>query len=79
VIAADTTIWVGRSHRSADTTWQYDVFDATGRRTFSVVIPRHSRIVAVAAGNVYVARTDPTDGLVYLEQPQAALTGSADA
>jgi hypothetical protein len=68
VIASDSTIWVGRSHRFADKTWQYDVFDARGRRSFTVVVPRHSRIAAVTAGNVYIARTDPTDGLVYLER-----------
>jgi hypothetical protein len=68
VIAADSMIWIGRSHRSTDKTWQYDVFDAAGSRAFAVVLPRHSRVTAVAAGNVYVARTDPADGLVYLER-----------
>jgi hypothetical protein len=68
VVASDSSIWVGRSHRATDRTWQYDVFDATGRRIATAVLPRNSRIAAVQGGMAYIARTDPNDGLVYLER-----------
>ena len=68
VVSSDSSIWVGRSHRASDRTWQYDVFDATGRRVAVAVLPRNSRVAAVQGNMVFIARTDPSDGLGYLER-----------
>jgi len=61
-------IWVGRSHRSSDKTWRYDLYDAQGAQTGMATLPVHSRIVGFGDGLVYIARTDPADDLVYLER-----------
>lgn len=61
-------IWIGRSHQAADRTWRYELFDASGRQTGVATLPAHSRIVGFGNGVVYIARTDPSDDLVYLER-----------
>jgi hypothetical protein len=68
VVAPNGTVWVGRSHRSTDRTWAYDLFDRTGRQAGSATIPAHSVVVGFGNGVVYVARTNPDDDLVYLER-----------
>jgi len=60
-------LWVGRSHPSGAPTWQYDIFDATGRLTGKATLRTGSRVVGFGAGTVYVARTDDDD-LVHLER-----------
>jgi hypothetical protein len=65
---AHGVIWIGRSHRAADRTWRYDLFDAHGRQTGVATLAAHSSIVGFGSGVVYVARTDPSDDLVYLER-----------
>jgi hypothetical protein len=69
VIASPTgTLWIGRSHRAADRTWRYDLFDARGKAIGAAKLPIHSRVVGFGDGVVYVARTNPDDDLVYLER-----------
>jgi hypothetical protein len=68
IASPDGAIWIGRSHRAAASTWRYDRFDAQGNPTGSATIAIHSRIVGFGEGTVYVARTDPSDDLVYLER-----------
>ena len=65
---ASGVIWIGRSHRAADRTWRYDLFDGQGRQAGVATLATHSRIVGFGAGVVFVARTDPADDLVYLER-----------
>jgi hypothetical protein len=60
-------IWVGRSHRSSDRTWRYDLYDSKGAHVGVATLPVYSRIVGFGDGVAYVARTDPADDLVYLE------------
>jgi len=68
VVAPDGTVWVGRSQRSTDRTWSYDLFDRHGRRVGGATLPAHSVVVGFGADVVYVARTNPDDDLVYLER-----------
>lgn len=68
VISAGGIIWAGQSFRSSDRTWQYRLYDALGRETGNATLPRHSRIVHVGDDFIFVARTDPSDDLVYLER-----------
>ena len=68
MVAPDGTVWVGRSHRSADRTWTYDLLDRHGRHLGSATIPSHSVVAGFGKGVVYVARTTPDDDLVYLER-----------
>jgi hypothetical protein len=70
-VAPDGAIWVGRSHRFADRTWTYDLFDRQGRQVGSATIPLRSVVVGFGNGAVYVARTNPDDDLVYLERHRA--------
>lgn len=65
---ASGRIWIGRSHRSTDRTWRYDVYDSQGAHVGQATLSVHSRIVGFGDGLVYVARTDPTDDQVYLER-----------
>ena len=69
-VLSDATgrIWVGRSHRSTDRTWRYDLYDAQGAHVGVATLPVHSRIVGFGDGVAYIARTDPADDLVYLER-----------
>jgi hypothetical protein len=66
--AANGMIWIGRSHRDADRTWRYDLFDSQGRQAGVATLPTRSMIVGFGRGVVYLARTDPNDDLVYLER-----------
>jgi hypothetical protein len=63
----DGEIWIGRSHPSSATTWQYDIFDATGTALGQATLRTGSRVVGFGAGTIYVARTDEDD-LVHLER-----------
>jgi hypothetical protein len=61
-------IWIGRSYRSTDRTWRYDVYDSQGAHVGGATLPVHARIVGFGDGVTYVARTDPADDQVYLER-----------
>jgi hypothetical protein len=61
-------IWIGRSHRSTDRTWRYDVYGADGARIGIATLPVNSRIIGFGSSAAYVARTDPSTDLVYLER-----------
>lgn len=65
---ANGRIWIGRSPRSTDKTWRYDLYDAQGAHAGVATLPTHSRIVGFGDGVAYIARTDPNDDLVYLER-----------
>ena len=69
-VLSDATgrIWIGRSYKSTDRTWLYDLFDAQGAHVGVATLPVHSRIVGFGDGVAYVARTDPADDLVYVER-----------
>ena len=67
-VAPDGTLWIGRSHRSTDRSWSYDLFDRQGRHVGGATIPAHAVVVGFGSGVVYVARTNPDDDLVYLER-----------
>ena len=61
-------IWIGRSYKSTDKTWRYDLYDGQGTQVGAATLPVNSRIVGFGDGVVYVARTDPADDLIYLER-----------
>jgi hypothetical protein len=61
-------IWVGRSRRVNDARWRYDIFDSRGAPAGLATLGARSVIVGFGAGTVYVARTDPSDDMVYLER-----------
>jgi hypothetical protein len=61
-------LWVGRSRRVNDARWRYDIFDSKGAPAGSAMIGSRSVIIGFGAGTIYVARTDPSDDLVYLER-----------
>lgn len=61
-------IWVGRSHAASARTWIYEIFDSSGRLLGSATLRSDAVVAGFGAGTVYVARTDPEDGLVYLER-----------
>jgi hypothetical protein len=61
-------LWIPRSFRHADRTRRYDVVDGTGRHVATVTLTADRAVVGLGANAVYVARTDPDDGLVYLER-----------
>jgi hypothetical protein len=61
-------IWIGRSYRSTDRTWRYDVYDSQGAHVREATLPMLARIVGFGDGVTYVARTDPADDQVYLER-----------
>ena len=65
---ASGRIWIGRSYRSTDRTWRYDLYDAHGAHVGVATLPVHSMIIGFGDGTVYVARTDPADDLVYLDR-----------
>lgn len=60
-------IWIGRSHAASAPTWQYDIYDATGKSIGQATLRVGARVVGFGAGTVYVARTDEDD-LVHLER-----------
>ncbi len=68
VVSPEGEVWVGRSHRSTATSWQYDVFAASGHRMGSVTLNVGSAVVGFGRGTVYVARADRDDDLIYLER-----------
>lgn len=59
-------VWIGRSFAHTDRTRRYDIVDGSGRLVGSAVLPAQAEVVGFGAGAVYVARTDPSDDLVYL-------------
>lgn len=61
-------VWVGRSRRVNDAHWRYDIFDIKGAPAGSAILSARAVIVGFGVGTVYVARTDPSDDLVYLER-----------
>ncbi len=65
-VTPDGEAWV-RRHVAAGGQPEYDVFDGTGRRSRTVVLPQNSEVVGFGAGVVYVARTDQYD-LRWLEK-----------
>lgn len=67
IVSPDGEIWIGRSFRFDAPTRRYDVYDTTGAHTAVVTLRRHATVVGFGDGVVFVARTDPTDHLVYLE------------
>lgn len=65
-LAPEGTVWVERSLPLGEpSTW--DVFDAAGRLTVRVVLPRGRRLAALGTGTLYAVATDD-DGLQRLER-----------
>jgi hypothetical protein len=55
-VAPDGTLWVQR-YGAADAPLVYDVFDAAGRLTRQVTLPKGARLVGFGARAMYVATT----------------------
>lgn len=68
VTSAGGAIWVGQSFRVADRTRHYRLYDPQGRETGRATLLRESRVAGIGNDFIYVARTDPSDDLVYLER-----------
>lgn len=66
-VAPNGQLWVLQAAASDDTPPTYDVFDATGKLTGRVVLPKRSRVVGFGSAAVYVARADEDD-LQYLQR-----------
>jgi hypothetical protein len=65
-VAPNGTLWVPRS-RGVDDPPTYDIFDATGKLTSRIAMPKGTRLVGFGAGTVYAYRMDEDD-LVYLQR-----------
>jgi hypothetical protein len=66
-MAPEGQLWLQRSTPTQDSTAVYDVFDANGRPTAQVTLPRGRRMVGLGQGTLYATRTD-ADGLQWLER-----------
>ncbi len=66
IVGPGTELWVLRHRRHGEPP-RYDVFDGQGVRRYQVELAPSSRVVAVTARAVYVAREDE-DGLQHLER-----------
>ena len=60
-------VWVLRTRAHDDSIPTFDVFDATGRVTERVTLPKRTKLVGFGRGVVYLARTDEDD-LVWLQR-----------
>jgi hypothetical protein len=61
VLAPTGALWVLRSRAASDSVPWYDVFDAAGRLTERVMMPKRTRLAGFGNGAVYLARTDDDD------------------
>lgn len=68
IVTPEGELWIGRSHAASDATWRYDIVDVNGKVAGFAKLAANARVVGFGTGTVYVARTDPTDDLVYLER-----------
>ncbi|MES2307005.1 MAG: hypothetical protein V4558_16000 [Gemmatimonadota bacterium] len=66
VIDPEDRVWVRRSQSATATQSEWDIFDRTGKRLGSRMIPSNMRIAAFTARTVYVVRRD-SDDLEWLE------------
>lgn len=66
-VAPNGQLWVLQAVASDDTAPTYDIFDASGKLTGRVVLPKRSRVVGFGSATVYVARADEDD-LQYLQR-----------
>jgi hypothetical protein len=66
-VAPNGDLWVRRTRPPGDEVPFYDVFDARGRLTGHVRLPKGARLVGFGKGSVYVVRTD-ADDLQYLQK-----------
>jgi hypothetical protein len=60
-------LWVPRFRKAGDEVVTYDIFDATGRMTSRIALPRGSYLVGFGNGTAYVVRMDEDD-LQYLQR-----------
>ncbi|UCG84786.1 MAG: hypothetical protein JSW71_12585 [Gemmatimonadota bacterium] len=65
-VTPEGSVWV-RRHVQAGAAPEYDVFDAQGRPTHTVVLPNRSQVVGFGNGVVFIARSDEYD-LQWLER-----------
>jgi hypothetical protein len=68
LVSPDGQVWIGKSFAHSDRMRNYDVLDASGRLVGRAKTTTDRAVVGFGARAVYVARTDPADHLVYLEQ-----------
>ena len=66
-ITPDGQLWVLRTRRHTDSIPTYDVFDARGRVTTRVALPKRTRLAGFGRGTVYLIRRDDDD-LQYLQR-----------
>jgi len=66
-VAPNGELWVLRATASEDVAPAYDIFDASGKLTARLELPKRSRVVGFGTGTVYVARYDEDD-LQYLQR-----------
>ncbi|MGH7711860.1 MAG: hypothetical protein ACREOG_11290, partial [Gemmatimonadaceae bacterium] len=66
-VAPNGELWVLQAVASDDVLPTYDVFDASGKLTTRVQLPKRSRVVGFGSGTVYVTRSDEDD-LQYLQR-----------
>jgi hypothetical protein len=66
-VAPNGDLWVLQTTGSEDVTPTYDVFDASGKLSARVQLPKKSRVVGFGNGTVYVTRSDEDD-LQYLQR-----------
>ena len=64
-VAPSGEVWVPRSHGINDAP-TFDIFDATGKLTGRIALPKGARLLGFGAGTVYAYRMDEDD-LVYLQ------------
>ncbi len=68
VAAPNGDIWVARSRPASDKIPKYDVFNAAGRLTGQVLLPKDTRLLGFGAGGaIYTVRSDEDD-LQYLQR-----------
>ena len=60
-VAPDGSLWVLRTRAHDDPVPTYDVFDASGKLTGRVALPRGTRVLGFGNGTVYLVRIDEDD------------------
>jgi hypothetical protein len=67
IAAPNGELWVQRTRSSDDDVTTYDVFNAAGRLSGRVALPKKTSFVAFGNGTIYLSRMDDDD-LVYLQR-----------